>query len=1049
MQRFPSHPATTACWPYPGAASKRLACQLIQLVLCVLLGLVVSGCTRLPPSAYDTASMEDVDVHMLPVGQDSAGASCTVQARGALRDLYCGDWDQPSGHIQVQPLRKDETSSPEDALLNALATTSRWRAELDTTYACDTPRSVRLQGDRGMRLITCRQRQAGWPYVGVVQVHGGKAYFGAGVQSALPAMLRAIDIVDGRSTARDAPTAPDGAMNSRLAGLLAAHAFSTGDIREYARLMAVGAHANQAEDFPAAIVAYRAALALQQKQLGADSPGTIGAILALALNLSNEGAYAEAQAQFTAAERLMPHSDDPTAPATLLYDQALDQLNQGAPRAAIPRLRDALARYESLLPPGLLDTTAGDALSPFAQTDGATLLGAQLSLSDPLTQTATLGAIEVWRHLALALYQTGDTQGSDAAIARADMIAERSDASSSTMAARLHRTWAALATARNRHSFAARELDKALHSFDAGMPDSRPTAETILLHAAALFASGRQAEALNGCRRGMALLRALRRGGSARLIGPCLDIYAAAAEHDPAGRDALRTEMFEAAEWIQGSVTARQIALAAARLASSSGDPKLAGAIRAQQDAQQTLETLYQRRDQLAELARQGDHNADLAKVDKDIATTTATLQQAAMAEQALVPNYGQLVQQAVPASSVLERLRPDEAFFGVTSTPSHTWLFLLHAGHVTVAQSGLTESDMAGLVRKVRDSITPGQDGLPPFAMDQAAAIYDATLGKVAHAMGDVRELVVAPSGALLALPFALLPTGPANAADLAHAPWLVRKVSLASVPTAGNFVALRKAAGTSAARRPWFGLGDFRPASLSQASATFSGAGCRASAQAFAGLPTLPYARLELQAAAAIFGAGPQDQLLAGRYTAPNVRQAALTDYRIVHFATHALLPTDLPCLTEPVIVASTPPTAPDLKDALLDADIVSTLHLDADLALLSACNTQGGAQGGEALSALARSFFYAGARAVMVTQWSVSDQASAYLVASSLSHIHDDRSGGVAASLRAAQLAMLKDAAADTASPLSNPFFWAAFVVIGDGGKAPPSEITPMSL
>lgn len=1019
-----------------------------QLIFCVFLALVCSGCTHPPASAYDTGSTDDTAANTLPAGQDSSGASCTIQTQGSMRDLYCGDWDQPSGHVQIEPLHRDETTASEDALLARLAASSRWRAGLDAGYACDAPKALRIHDDQAGRLITCRQRQAGWPYVGIVQVRAGRAYYAQGVQSALPALLRAVDIVNGRSTPEKTTATPDSAVNSRLVGRLAAHAFSTGDIREYTRLMALGARANQAEDFPSAVLAYRAALALQQKQLGVDAPGTIGAILALALNLSNEGRYAEAQAQFAAADRLLPRSDDPTAPAAALYDQALDKLNQAMPLAAIPLLRDALSRYESLLPPGLLDTAASP-LSPFAQTEGAALLGAQLSLSDPLTQTATLGAIEVWRHLALALYQTGDVQGSDAAIARADLIAERSDATSSAMAGRLHRTVAALAIARHHHTLAARELDKALHNFDTGMPESRPMAETILLRAAALSANGDRPAALDNCRRGMTLLHALRRGASARLIGPCLDIYAATADSTPTQADALHAEMFEAAEWIQGSVTARQISLAAARLSSSSGDPKLVAAIRAQQDAQQKLETLYQKRDQLAELPHEGDHHADLAGIDREIAATHAALQQAAMAEQALVPNYGQLVQQAVPARNVLERLRPDEAFFGVTSTPSHTWLFLLHAGHVVVAQNGLSDNDMAALVGKVRASITPGQDGLPSFAMEQAAAIYNATLGPVASSMDGVHELVIAPSGALLALPFALLPTGPAKADDLAHAPWLIRKVSLAYVPTAGNFVGLRKAEGTSMAHRPWFGLGDFRPASLSQSSATLTGAGCHASAEAFAGLPALPYARLELQAASAIFGAGAQDQLLGTQYTAPNVRQASLGNYRIVHFATHALLPTDLPCLAEPVIVASTPPTAPDLKDALLDADIIGALHLDADLALLSACNTQGGAQGGEALSALARSFFYAGARAVMVTQWSVNDQASAYLVASSLSHIHDDRSGGVAASLRAAQLAMLQDAAASPSSSLGNPFFWAAFVVIGDGGKPAPSDIPPMSL
>ena len=88
-------------------------------------------------------------------------------------------------------------------------------------------------------------------------------------------------------------------------------------------------------------------------------------------------------------------------------------------------------------------------------------------------------------------------------------------------------------------------------------------------------------------------------------------------------------------------------------------------------------------------------------------------------------------------------------------------------------------------------------------------------------------------------------------------------------------------------------------------------------------------------------------------------------------------------------------------------------SDLHLDADLVVLSACNTGGGAEGGEALSGLARSFFYAGARALMVTQWSVNDQVSAYLVADTLSRLHSGAAGGGAGSLRAAQLALIQGA------------------------------------
>ncbi|HYP63826.1 MAG TPA: CHAT domain-containing protein, partial [Acidocella sp.] len=172
---------------------------------------------------------------------------------------------------------------------------------------------------------------------------------------------------------------------------------------------------------------------------------------------------------------------------------------------------------------------------------------------------------------------------------------------------------------------------------------------------------------------------------------------------------------------------------------------------------------------------------------------------------------------------------------------------------------------------------------------------------------------------------------------------------------------------------------------------------------------------------------------------FTVPNVEAADLKNYRVLHFATHGLLPTDLPCQAEPAIVTSTPPSAGSADQSLLTTSAVQDLHLDADLVLLSACNTGGGAAGGEALSGLARSFFYAGARALMVTQWSVNDQVSAYLVADTLSRLHSGSDGGAAGSLRAAQLALIGGAGKGFPDQIANPFFWAAFDVIGDGGTA----------
>ncbi len=131
------------------------------------------------------------------------------------------------------------------------------------------------------------------------------------------------------------------------------------------------------------------------------------------------------------------------------------------------------------------------------------------------------------------------------------------------------------------------------------------------------------------------------------------------------------------------------------------------------------------------------------------------------------------------------------------------------------------------------------------------------------------------------------------------------------------------------------------------------------------------------------------PSDELLNAAFTADAVRRMTLKDYRILHFATHALLPAELRCQNEPAIVTSAPPNARDASGTMLTASDVAGLDLDANAVILSACNTggPGTSSGGESLSGLARAFFFAGARSMLVTHWSISDQTSAFLVADTL--------------------------------------------------------------
>ncbi len=206
------------------------------------------------------------------------------------------------------------------------------------------------------------------------------------------------------------------------------------------------------------------------------------------------------------------------------------------------------------------------------------------------------------------------------------------------------------------------------------------------------------------------------------------------------------------------------------------------------------------------------------------------------------------------------------------------------------------------------------------------------------------------------------------------------------------------------------------------------------------------MPFAQRELDAARSLLGAQPSDELLNAAFTAVAVRGITLKDYRILHFATHALLPAELRCQNEPAIVTSAPTNARDASGALLTASDVATLDLNANAVILSACNTggPGNSTGGESLSGLARAFFFAGARSMLVTHWAISDQTSAFLVADTLRRLaagEDDSpdSGdraGLAAALRAAQLGIINRAGKDLPANLAHPFFWAPFALIGEG-------------
>jgi CHAT domain-containing protein len=207
---------------------------------------------------------------------------------------------------------------------------------------------------------------------------------------------------------------------------------------------------------------------------------------------------------------------------------------------------------------------------------------------------------------------------------------------------------------------------------------------------------------------------------------------------------------------------------------------------------------------------------------------------------------------------------------------------------------------------------------------------------------------------------------------------------------------------------------------------------------------LPRLPDTADELRSIAHALDADPDKTLYLGKAAnEKNVKTFDLSKYKVVAFATHGLVAGDLDGLTQPALALSAPQVAGVDGDGVLTMEEILALKLDADWVVLSACNTGAAAgAGAEAASGLGRAFFYAGTRAILVTNWSVHSQSARELVADLFRRQAADAGLSRAEALRQAMVALIdsKGFTDDKGQPMfsyAHPLFWAPYSIIGDGG------------
>jgi CHAT domain-containing protein len=425
--------------------------------------------------------------------------------------------------------------------------------------------------------------------------------------------------------------------------------------------------------------------------------------------------------------------------------------------------------------------------------------------------------------------------------------------------------------------------------------------------------------------------------------------------------------------------------------------------------------------------------------------------------------------------------LRPDEGLLLVLSNPEATYVWGLSRERVAWARStALDAAALAEAVGRLRASLTAeaarGPDidpvvfagGAPAaFASPEAWRLYAELVKPVEGVFEGKSTLITVVTGPLTALPMAVLATAPAGAPAatpeaLAATPWLGDRYALASLPSVSSLLSLRchlveagrrspGCPGPAAAGRgrtaagPSLRLAAFGAPLLSGAPVDATRGAPPADAVIgperladVARLKALPYlrgSRLELETLKARY----PDALvrIGAEATERTVRQTdadPLARARFVVFSTHGLMAGS--AAAEPGLVMTPPDEATAADDGYLSASEAAQLRLNAEFVVLSACNTAAsdGRPGGEGLSGLARAFFYAGARSVMVSHWEVSDVATTRLITETFADLdaRDAADPGVRA--RALQAGMR---AVRAERRWAHPAYWAAFTLVGEPG------------
>jgi CHAT domain-containing protein len=514
----------------------------------------------------------------------------------------------------------------------------------------------------------------------------------------------------------------------------------------------------------------------------------------------------------------------------------------------------------------------------------------------------------------------------------------------------------------------------------------------------------------------------------------------------------LASESYLISQWL--NQTDAEAALAQMSVRFSAGSDSLAVAVRQYQDRLQAYKSID---DAYIKMFAESDETTDTEKLGQ-LRQKRRILSDAVTAQgeklQAMFPEYVQLASpQPLRETDVRDLLKKKEGILHFSFGNETSLVFLVTQEEFLWRLIDIDRLQLRRQVKALRSSLDPNirqpsGEGVSPqqavqFDLDLAHQLYQQLIGPVESGLQDIDHLYFVPSDALTSLPPSVLVTDPPKRRSgmraNTDAAWLIKRHAVTVLPSVSSLRALRRFAAKDQAGRPFAGIGNplfkEQQADLDTrqrgVAAYFDGQ--LANITSLHSLGNLPQTETEIRQLAAILNAGEDDLYLREAANETAIKQAPLDRYQIINFATHGLLAGELDGQAEPGLVLTPPQVATQENDGLLTASEVARMRFNADWVILSACNTAAGdSPGADGLSGLARAFFYAGARTLLVSHWPVGDRAAVKLTTAAVEYLKEHPGAGKSEAFRQSMLQLIQD----RSNPWNaHPRTWAPFVVVGE--------------